>query len=63
VIDLSMIKADVELRMIRRGQVATFEVGDTFAREPAPCDGILVETRVTTLLIPLTDVLRIIGEA
>jgi hypothetical protein len=51
---------DVTVKLIKKGQVATFEVEGGFARRPAPCDGLLVETSATTILIPMDD-LRVAG--
>jgi hypothetical protein len=53
---------DVEVRPIAKGQLATFEVEGGFARRPAPCDGLLIETRTSTLLIPLEEAERVMAK-
>jgi hypothetical protein len=55
-------KPDLEVRPIRKGMLATYEVGGEFVRAPAPCDGVLIETERTTVLVPLTDLTRALGE-
>jgi hypothetical protein len=62
VIALGLHGADVEVRGIRKGQVTTFEADDGFCHEPAPCDGLLVETRTATILVPLTELERALAD-
>jgi hypothetical protein len=59
---MSSMKPDIEVRLILRGQVATFEVEGGFARRPAPCDGLLVETTRSTILVPMEDVVAAVDE-
>ena len=59
---LGDLRADVEVRAIRKGQTATFEVDDGFSRKEAPCHGLLVETSTTTLLVPVADVANAVHE-
>jgi hypothetical protein len=56
------MKPDIEVRLLLRGQVATFEVEGGFARRPAPYDGLLVETTHSTILVPLEDVVASVDE-
>jgi hypothetical protein len=46
---------DRVVRAIKQGMVATFEMDGSFVRLPAPCDGVLIETRTTTILVPLRE--------
>jgi hypothetical protein len=49
-------REDRSISPVRAGQLATFEVGGGFVRLPAPCHGIIVETKTTTIFIPAADV-------
>jgi hypothetical protein len=55
---LGDLRADIEIYPIRKGQLATFEVDDGFFREPAPCDGLLIETKTATIFVPSGEVAR-----
>jgi hypothetical protein len=59
---MSSEKPDVEVRMILQHQVATFEVDGGFARRPAPCDGLIVETTVRTIFVPMEQVAAAVDE-
>lgn len=52
------LKMDLELHPIVKDQVATFEVQGGFARKPSPCDGLLIETRTSTILLPIEELNR-----
>jgi hypothetical protein len=49
---------DLTVQLIRKGQVATFELAGDFRRMPAPSDGLLLETTTTTILVHLDDLRR-----
>ncbi len=53
-------KVDLEVRAIRKGQIATFEVEGGFVRKEAPCDGLYVETTQNTFILPKKHVLKIL---
>jgi hypothetical protein len=55
-------KMDLEVHALRKGQVATFEVEGGFVRRPAPCDGLLVETSSSTILVPVPELARALQE-
>jgi hypothetical protein len=59
---LGDMNADIEIRAIRAGQLATFEVDGGFVRRPAPCDGLYIETSKTTILLPAGEVLKAMTE-
>jgi hypothetical protein len=54
-------KMDLEVAAIRKGQLATFEVEGGFVRRPAPCDGLLIETRSTTIFLPLSKIQKAVS--
>jgi len=56
-------KADIEVTRLAEGQTATFEVEGGFARKPAPCDGLYIETRTSVIFIPLHVVERVLARA
>lgn len=52
------MRADIEIRPITKGQIATFEVEGGYARKPAPCDGLLIESAKATVFIPATEAIK-----
>jgi hypothetical protein len=47
---------DVRVQFLHKGQVATLEMDGAFARLPVPSDGLLIESKSTTLFISVDDI-------
>jgi hypothetical protein len=62
VIALGKEKTDIQVRGIVKGTTATFEVDNGWCRKPAPCDGVLIETKTSTVLVPVAELERALRE-
>ena len=49
-------QVDLDIKAVRAGQVATFELNGRFWRGPVPCDGLLIESRTASILVPAAEV-------